>query len=101
MFSFDDIQTLRSTEVQAFMKDPIITDELLGAALKGADKETVQYVGSNVGPGDFGTGQQDLLDAIEAANDADTEKAQQKVIEVILKLAATGDINLRPLDGGK
>lgn len=95
MFVFEDILKLHAREVQMVLRE--VDGQKLAVALKRASGELKAYVLSNMSS----RAAQIILDDMEASGPVSVgqvDEAQGEMIEVIMRLAEEGSVNLRPGD---
>lgn len=93
MFVFEDILRLHPREVQVILRQ--VESAVLAQALKTASNELKAYVFQNMAT----RAAQIVMDDMEALGPmtvTQVEQAQRDIVEVILRLAEDGSVNLRP-----
>lgn len=93
MFIFDDVAKLHAREVQMILRE--VDGRQLSLALKNATGDLKAFVLSNMSS----RAAQIVLDDIEALGPtsvAQVDEAQRDIVDVIMRLAEEGSVNLRP-----
>ena len=91
MFVFEDIQTLDSVAIQAFLKE--IDSKDLAVAIKGSTAEVAETIYSNMSTRLKESTQTDV-EYLHNVKMRDVEEAQQKIVAVIRKLEEEGVLTI-------
>ena len=90
LVTFDDLKYLTATMMSRLLKD--VKPEVFGLALRGAEAQLGKHLLSLVSKNN----QQDMLDVLNGKPKSlnDVLDAQKKIMDVVMKLRATGEIVL-------
>ncbi|MGM0577165.1 MAG: flagellar motor switch protein FliG [Myxococcota bacterium] len=93
MFVFEDVRRLHDREVQLILRE--VDGQQLALALKGASNALKEYVLSNMSSR-AGMIVLDDMEAMGPVSKAQVQEAQQEMVQVVMRLAEEGKVNIRP-----